>query len=242
MTTVAHDRAEDCTREQFQRLLEFNRHVAHDLRAPLVSVVGAVELAQAALAKGDTASAARLLQLLSNRANGMATLISELLLLSTARDAPLAFDVVDLTDIACSAVEDALLHMHLGQRPQVCIAALPRVLGSAVLLKQVYVNLVGNAVKFSSRTAAPCIEIGLCEQAGAKPSLFVRDNGVGFGGCHTQRLFDPFVRLHAADGYAGHGLGLNIVKRIVERHGGEVWATPHEQGGAAFHFTLGALG
>lgn len=240
MSTVVGNCTEPCTHEQLQRLLNFNRHVVHDLRAPLVSVVGAVEQAQAALARGDVASAVGLLSMLATRANGMAQLVSELMHLSTARDAPIAFERVELTDIARSAIDETRQAGLCPHAAEVRLDPLPPALGSAALLKQVFVNLLSNAIKFTSSAAAPRIEIGVEGAPDGGPHLFVRDNGVGFDVHQAHRLFEPFSRLHGAR-YPGHGLGLNVVKCVVERHGGRVWATSAAAQGATFRFTLGAL-
>lgn len=237
MSTVVGNRTEPSLHEQVQRLLNFNRHVAHDLRGPLVSVVGAVEQAQAALACGDIHKAVRLLSLLATRASSMAQLVSELMQLSIASDAPIALERLDLTDIARTAIDECEpgspfvdFQLH----------PLPRALGSGPLLKQVFVNLLSNAIKFSSQSASPRIEIGVGRAPVGGVHVFVRDNGVGFDAQQAHQMFEPFSRLHGAQ-YPGNGIGLHVVKSVVERHGGRVWATPAAPQGAMFCFTLGTL-
>ncbi len=115
---------------------------------------------------------------------------------------------------------------------------LPLAWGVPGLLRQVFVNLVANAVKFTRDVPRPRIEVGAAR--GARGTvLYVQDNGVGFDPAQAARLFRPFERLHGAR-YPGHGIGLSIVKRVVERHGGRVWAEARHAGGAAFCFTLDA--
>jgi light-regulated signal transduction histidine kinase (bacteriophytochrome) len=110
--------------------------------------------------------------------------------------------------------------------------------GDKNLLGLVLQNLLGNAWKYTSKTAEPRIEIGIAEQTG-KQAYFVRDNGVGFDMTYANKLFQPFQRLHKATEFAGTGIGLATVQRIIHRHGGEVWAESKVGEGATFYFTLG---
>ena len=110
--------------------------------------------------------------------------------------------------------------------------------GDKNLLNLVLQNLLGNAWKYSSKTAEPLIEMGTIENKG-KQTYFVRDNGAGFDMAHASKLFQPFQRLHKASEFAGTGVGLATVQRIIRRHGGEVWAESKVDEGATFYFTLG---
>ena len=109
--------------------------------------------------------------------------------------------------------------------------------GDKNLLSLVLQNLLGNAWKYSSKTSEPRIEMGLVEHNG-KQAYFVRDNGVGFDMAYANKLFQPFQRLHKATEFAGTGIGLATVQRIIRRHGGEVWAEAKVGEGATFYFTL----
>jgi signal transduction histidine kinase len=109
--------------------------------------------------------------------------------------------------------------------------------GDRALLADVVANLLTNAFKFSARRPSPRVEMG-CETANGEVIFYVRDNGVGFAPEHAGRLFEPFQRLHAADGYEGTGVGLAIVRRILERHGGRVWAESSPTRGSTFRFSL----
>lgn len=225
------------TNERIERLVSFNRYLAHDIRAPLLASIGAADLAHAALAQGDVEKALRLLGLLSARAHSMFGLVSALMALASAADDKLDLAPLSLTELARDAMEDACLSAGLVSPPTIVLHPLPNAVGSAPLLRQVFVNLVGNAMKFSRAAAAPVVEIGVARAEQALAVLFVRDNGVGFPAQDAGRLFEPFSRLHGS-GYAGHGIGLNIVRRIVERHGGRVWAEPTSPRGATFYFTI----
>ena len=116
--------------------------------------------------------------------------------------------------------------------------ALPKARGDPVLMGQVYANLVGNAIKFSSKTPSPRVELGAETQDGA-PVYFVRDNGAGFEMDHAGQLFKPFERLHSEAEFQGTGIGLALVQLIVQRHGGRIWAESAPGRGATFRFTLG---
>lgn len=108
-----------------------------------------------------------------------------------------------------------------------------------VMIRQAWINLIGNALKFSAGQEHPRVEIGCRDEAGRR-IYFVRDNGVGFDGEYAGKLFGVFQRLHRAEDFAGTGIGLAVVKRIVERHGGRAWAESVAGQGATFFFTLGA--
>lgn len=230
-------RVDDADQDRFERLMSFNRHVAHDIRAPLLVTIGAAELAQASLSHGDVEKTLHLLSVLSTRARGMLQLVSGLLALSGTSTEQIDFARVDLHEVARDAVEDARIYAGLEALPTLELAPLPSVIGSATLLRQVFVNLIGNALKFSRSCEAPAIEIGVTCVSDTAAVLFVRDNGVGLPRDNGARLFEPFARLHGSN-YPGHGLGLHMVKQIIERHGGCIWALPSEPRGATFFFKL----
>lgn len=222
-----------------QRLRGFNRSISHDLRGPLGAVSGVMRLAMEAIAHSDTPRALRLLSATAQHTEALTQLVADLLALAETDE--FGEDDVDLERV----VHEAIAQIQLTRLATACTVApiqvgvLPTVRGSAGLLRQVFVNLLGNALKFTSETPEPLIEVGLCV-SGSGTAIFVRDNGVGFPPAAAATLFQPFMRLH--DGrYEGSGLGLSIVKRVVERHGGNVWANNAPDGGACFFFTLGGL-
>jgi signal transduction histidine kinase len=118
------------------------------------------------------------------------------------------------------------------------VGELADALADRVLLRQVFANLLSNACKFTGQTPQPQVRVGL-QWLGGEAVYFVRDNGAGFDPAYASRLFEPFQRLHRTQEFAGLGIGLSIVKRIVQRHGGRIWAEAAVGQGACFYFTLG---
>lgn len=219
-------------------LESFNRSVSHDLRGPLGGIAGVSRLAREALAAGDTAAAARYLDAVAAQAEASSQLVGSLLALARVSEVDLAPQPLDLDRFVRETLEQIRLAEPAGARLPVMLKPLPRVHADPQLLRQVYVNLVGNALKFSREAASPQVELGACEQDGQQV-LYVRDNGVGFDAERADGLFEPFRRLHGAQRFQGSGVGLSIVKRIVERHGGRVWAQSQPDAGATFFFSLG---
>jgi light-regulated signal transduction histidine kinase (bacteriophytochrome) len=119
------------------------------------------------------------------------------------------------------------------------IGSLPAVSGDPALLRLVWINLLSNALKYSSRQAQPRIELGTRTADDGKLVFFVRDNGVGFDMRYVERLFNVFQRLHRKDEFDGIGIGLAMVRRVIERHGGRVWTESKVNEGATFYFRIG---
>jgi signal transduction histidine kinase len=223
-------------RETIDGLESFNRSVSHDLRGPLGGIVGVARMARTHVAAGEPSQAERLLDLIERQAEKSVKLVEALLSLARASDVTLALRDVDSGRLVAEVVHS--LQQGGPPLPIVVAAAMPRVLADPELLRQVFTNLIGNALKFSARNRPPRIEVGV-QQAAGQPVFFVRDNGMGFDADGAARLFKPFQRLHDGS-YEGFGVGLSIVKRIVDRHGGRVWAEGRKDHGASFYFTLGA--
>lgn len=222
-------------REMIEGLESFNRTVSHDLRGPLGGIAGVANLARDYMASGENAQAERMLQLISSRASTTEKLVNTLLALARASEAELRTQAVDTLALVDEVIE-FLQPADTATPLPVSVGELPMVDGDPNLLRQVFVNLITNALKFAAAAEQPRVEVGTTGET-VRTVFFVRDNGVGFGDEQAQRLFKPFQRLHGAR-YEGFGLGLSIVKRIVDRHGGDIWAQGAPSEGATFYFSL----
>ncbi len=225
---AAKDKAEASSRE----LEAFSYSVAHDLRAPLRGIDG---FAQALIEDyGDKldASGVRYLDRIRAAAQRMAALIDDLLNLSRVTRAEFHREPVDLTKVAKAALMN-LQRLEPSRSVDVSIAENMRVVGDARLLGIAFDNLLSNAWKFTAKVAAPRIEVGLDNNV-----FFVRDNGAGFDPQYGHKLFGVFQRLHSLNDFPGTGIGLATVLRIIERHGGRVWAEGDVGKGATFYFTV----
>jgi len=149
---------------------------------------------------------------------------------------------LEMTEVDCRALVESLLPdlVQSGRSIEWRILDLPGCMGDPALLRQVYANLIGNAVKYSAPRAAAIIEVG-GSRSGHESTYYVKDNGVGFDMQYADRIFGVFQRLHTPDEFDGAGLGLAIVKRIVERHGGRIWCDARLGQGATFYFTIPML-
>jgi len=216
----------------------FARSVSHDLRNPLQAIIGFAGLLNEEYA-GDWAAEARdWLNQIRTAATDMDRLTADLLRLARLGRQALRLERVDMAALVHSVASEQA-RLQPDGRATLRIGVLPAlVLADASLLRQALTNLLSNAYKFSRDQPLPLVEIG-SEQQGAESVFFVRDNGVGFDMGQAQRLFVAFERLHGSDEFEGTGVGLSTVQRIVQRHGGRIWAQAAPGRGATFYFTLG---
>lgn len=221
-----------------KELEAFSWSVSHDLRAPLRAIDGFSKALANLLEDKLDPKGRHYLSRVRDAATRMGHLIDDLLELSRVTRAELRRQDVDVTRLAADAVQS--LHARDPDRRVECIIEPGmRVTADRGLLAIVLENLLGNAWKFTSKTASARIEVGTT-RVGGELVFFVRDNGAGFDATHAGRLFVPFQRLHGASEFEGTGIGLATVQRIVARHGGRVWADATTGRGASFHFTVGA--
>jgi PAS domain S-box-containing protein len=217
----------------------FSYTVAHDLRAPLRAIDGFSRMLQVDAGERLDGRMRRDLDTISANARRMAELIDGLLAFARFSRGDPAHQRVATRGLVESVLQEAAVPAG-GHRPRYRVGALPDVLGDAAMLRQVWVNLISNAVKFTSKRADGEIEIDSTAEPGGGVRFTVRDNGAGFDPKYADKLFGMFQRLHRLDEFEGTGVGLAIVKRVIERHGGRVWAEGWPGAGASFHFSLPA--
>jgi len=150
-------------------------------------------------------------------------------------------EAIDMKALAETCVAE-LFQYNKDNKYEVIINPLPGCYGNSSMIKQVWLNLIGNAIKYSSKKLNPRIEIGCKEDESFMHVYFVRDNGIGFDMQYAHKLFGVFQRLHNQDQFEGTGVGLALVKRIIDKHKGEVWAESTSGEGAVFYFSLPANG
>jgi signal transduction histidine kinase len=222
---------------QLNRELEaFAYSVSHDLRAPLTSINGFAELLMREQGPKLDATANRYLTRIRDGSVRMAGLIQDLLGLSRVTQQSIECRPIDLLPPIETAVK-ALREAEPTRNVTFTAPATIEAHGDIKLLSLALANLLANAWKYTSKTAEARVEVGLREQAG-ETVYFVKDNGAGFNPEYADRLFRPFVRLHAESEFPGTGIGLATVARIISRHGGRIWAEGKVGEGAMFSFTL----
>jgi signal transduction histidine kinase len=225
--------------EAANRELEaFSYSVSHDLRGPLRSLDGFTQMLLDQYSDRLDDRGKDYLRRVLSAAGEMGLLIDGFLKLARVTRQEMRRDAVDLS-AAAEGVARELRRNEPRRAAEFRIEPGVWVKGDAQLLRVALENLLGNAWKFTARRATALIEFG-AERRGARVACFVRDNGAGFDMSLAGRLFRPFERLHPAEEYPGMGIGLATVRRIVERHGGEIWAESRPDAGATFHFTLEA--
>jgi PAS domain S-box-containing protein len=218
-----------------RELESFSYSVSHDLRAPLRAIDGFAQMLEEDHGARLDAEGVRYLGVIRANAKRLGDLIDDLLELSRLGRLPVSAQEINVESLVREVVAEAL--EGRATAPRVAIGALPPVRGDRTLLRQVWTNLIANAIKYSGKAAEPRIEVSGRQDA-AENIYSVRDNGVGFNMEYAGKLFGVFQRLHRADEFSGTGVGLAIVQRVVARHGGRVWADGKVNGGAMFSFSL----
>jgi len=219
-----------------KELEAFSYSVSHDLRAPLRHIDGFVDLLGKQNGDKLDERGQRYLKIITGAARQMGNLIDDLLIFSRMGRVELRQQQVELDALVHEAVAGMQPDL-VGRNIEWQIGQLPKVTADAAMLRQVLVNLIANAIKYSRPRNPARIEIGASESA-LESVFFVRDNGVGFDMEYVNKLFGVFQRLHRAEEFEGTGIGLANVQRIIRRHGGRVWAEGKIDAGATFYFTL----
>lgn len=219
-----------------KELEAFSYSVSHDLRAPLRHIDGFVDLLQKRAGDSLEEKAKNYLNTIADSAKQMGRLIDDLLVFSKMGRLEMKFSKVSFEQII-QEVLDGIKEETKGREIDWKIGKLPDVKGDASMLRQVFVNLISNAVKYTGKIGKAVIEINSEEQQ-SETIFFVKDNGVGFDMHYSDKLFGVFQRLHSAEEFEGTGIGLANVRRIISKHGGRTWAESFPGGGAVFYFSL----
>lgn len=242
------ERATQQLKQANEELESFSYSVSHDLRAPLRAIDGFSRILQDEYASELSPKAQRYLSIVRDNAQQMSQLIDDLLAFSRLSRRPLSKQAVSPANLARQVLGE-LAHEYEGRQVEFTIGDLPACQADPSLLKQVYVNLLSNALKYTREREVARIEIGTLQIADLEgpqseisdlsaPIYYFKDNGVGFDMRYADKLFGVFQRFHRAEDYEGTGVGLAIVQRIIHRHGGRVWAEAEVDKGATFYFTV----
>jgi two-component system sensor histidine kinase/response regulator len=220
----------------YQALEAFSYSISHDLRAPLRSIDSFAQVLEDEFAQPLGEEGRRVIGIIRRGSQKMDQLIVGLLEFSRVGRERLELDRIDMTALADAAAAEAMA-AYTGPKPQIDIAELPEAAGDATVMRQVWCNLIGNALKYSAKRPEPRIRIsGRIEN---REAIYqVEDNGAGFDMRYADKLFGVFQRLHRTEEFSGTGVGLAIVQRIVVRHGGRIWAQGAPDAGACFQFAL----
>jgi two-component system sensor histidine kinase/response regulator len=222
--------------EQVQSLDSFNFSISHDLMTPLNSIIALSSLLQNMSATKSDSEILEIANQIMNSSERMTKLIKSLLHFSRQAHSEISKTEFNMKDLVNEAVQDIAFSTPLG-KTEVIIHDMPTVQGDNTMLKQVWINLISNAVKYSQKKDNPCVEIGVSQEQN-KMVYFIKDNGAGFDMKNYNKLFGIFQRLHSEKEFNGTGVGLALVKRIVEKHNGKIWAESDPGKGSNFYFTL----
>jgi len=217
----------------------FSYSVSHDLRAPLRAVSGYSRILKENYESKLDAEGIRLLDRVIGSSKMMGQLIDDLLTFSGMGKKEVTNHSIDMKFLAESCIEE-LLQNNSVNKWRIHVHSLPSCEGDSGMIKQVWMNLISNALKYSAKTEKPEIEIGFKDDQ-FMHIYFVRDNGVGFEMEYAHKLFGVFQRLHSHEEFEGTGVGLALVKRIINKHNGDIWAEATPGKGATFYFSLPAV-
>ncbi len=219
-----------------KELEAFSYSVSHDLRAPLRAIDGFSRIVLDEHASQLDGDAQKFLQRVRSESQHMGQLIDALLNLSRMSRADMHIETVDLSSLT-HLILDELCQSQPQRQIEIVIVDGLHAQGDVRLLRIMFENLLGNALKFTSKREWSIIEFGV-EKRGSESVFFLRDNGAGFNMAYAEKLFGAFQRLHSGDEFEGTGIGLATVQRIVHRHGGRVWAESEVEKGSTFYFTF----
>jgi PAS domain S-box-containing protein len=237
MEIEEHLREKNLQLEAANREMEsFSYSVSHDLHAPLRAIDGFARMLRKQMDTKLDDEEKRKFEVIRENARKMSQLIDDLLTFSRLGRQMMSRTELGMEEIA-GQIRDELLAINPGREISLTIGQMPKSFGDRTLIRQVYSNLLGNAVKFTRGRNPARIEAG-CLSGDGDPVYFVKDNGIGFDMKFHDKIFGVFQRLHTEDEYEGTGIGLALVQRFINRHGGRLWAESKPNEGAAFYFTL----
>lgn len=219
-----------------KELEAFSYSVSHDLRAPLRAISGFVSILVEDYEQVLDEEGKRICGIIHSNANKMGQLIDDLLSFSRLIRSELHHTKVDMTSMVQSVIYEFVTTHNLSKK-NILISELPQITGDSNLIKQVWINLISNAIKYSSKNENALISIGSFADQNEQV-YYIKDNGVGFNMEYAHKLFGVFHRLHSVNEFEGTGVGLAIVQRIISRHRGRVWAEGEVGKGATFYFAL----
>lgn len=219
-----------------KELEAFSYSVSHDLRAPLRSISGFTQILMEEYGSKLDQEANRLCSIIQENSIKMGTLIDDLLAFSRLNRTELKKSVVQMKEMVSLVYEDLTDEVSV-KRIEFNLGDICNSSGDPKLIKQVWINLISNAIKYSSKKEKAIITIG-CKKEDGHCVYYIRDNGVGFDMAYVDKLFGVFQRLHGQKEFEGIGVGLAIVQRIVQRHGGKAWASGEVDKGAEFYFSI----
>lgn len=222
--------------EELQSLDAFAYSVSHDLMSPVNNINGLTRLLLKRHGSELKEEVVKILNLIGDSTQKMADLIKSLLLFSRHANGELNKKKLPMRELVNAVIEEIALYKSIDHF-DIRIGDLPDIEGDGNMLKQVWINFISNAIKYSQKKESPVVEIG-CSQENGSVVYYVKDNGAGFDMKNYDKLFGVFQRLHSSNDFEGTGVGLAIVKRIIERHGGKVWAESTPDQGAAFYFSI----
>ncbi len=223
--------------EANRELESFSYSVSHDLRAPLRHIAGFADKLGAHVGRSADEKAHYYLEVIAGSARRMSSLIEDLLEYSRLGRSPFRVEPVNFNAVVAELV--AMFEgTYDGRSIEWRVAELPVVIGDAAMLRRVWQNLLSNAIKYTSQREHAVIEVGQAESSEAETVFFVRDDGIGFDMAYAGKLFGVFQRLHKVSEFAGTGIGLANVRRIISRHGGRTWAEAEPDRGATLFFSL----
>lgn len=226
----------DLLKEANKELESFSYSVSHDLRAPLRAIEGYSHLIMKRQADKFDEETLRQFQLIGDNTRMMGRLIDDILAFSRLGKQAVAMSEIDMESLITTVWEDFRIINH-NRQMTLKMDRLPPGMGDRALIRQVLVNVLANAVKFTKIREITVVEAGGYAKDGHNV-YYIRDNGIGFDMKYYDKLFNVFQRLHSTDDYEGTGIGLAFIQRIIQRHGGRVWARGEVDRGATFYFTL----